>query len=228
MHTLSSLDLKSLNLRNCRRTSENGLLHILSCQKNIKKLNLSNANGVSDHVIDIIDQNCKNLEELSLNSAELTDIAFITISGFSRLKHLNFNSSTLCDFSVFNSSHKLQNLHSLSLTGCKHLLDSNVKALSKSLPKLVKLSLEICTLLTDNSFKWICKKLKHLRYLNMKHARLSANIMKYLPLASKNLKYLKISSLQTPVTEIANFDNFEKFKILIETNCHKSITKFNK
>lgn len=227
LQAVSTLSLNYLNLKNCKRVSETGLLRLIPYLKSIKKLNLSGLNGVTDNVVDLIETNCKKLEVIQLNNTQITDASLLPLSNLLNLVDVSINFSQISDFTYLINLKNSQNLKSLSLAGSKHLTDVDIKSLSKSMKSLGKLNLQSCNLLTDKAFKYICKELKNLKYLDMKYVRLTVNVIRYLPLACRNLKYLKVSQLAEPSCGFQGPEIFGKFKVLVETNGRNSVIKFN-
>ena len=233
LQALRNLDLKHLNLKNCKRVTQEGLIRMLGSLSNLNKLVLSHTNGVTDEVIYAIEENCPAIEELWVADNEVTASGLRAISNLGHLKHLYFSSEGISDFSAFYPERlegrlagKFAGLISLSLSRCKLLQDIDVKNISLDSPLLTKLNLEACNQLTDKAFKWICKKLKRLRYLNVAGIPLSINVHKYIPMLSRNIKMLKISNLQAPLTELTIDLSYEKFKLLEDKNGHISVVKF--
>ena len=228
LQALSLLPLRNLNIKSCRRVSEQGLLFLFSKLGSLEKLNLSNTKGVTDGVIDVIEANCKKLELLMLSSADITEISLVSILNLRNLQHLSLNFCRFSDFSIFTTSEHVKKLKSLSLAGNENLTDFDINCLSKSSDSLYKLNIQKCSLLTDESIKSLCINLKRIKYLDLKYLNISNLIIQYLPFVSKTIKLVKISELKDSCLLDNSFPFIRKFKVLLETDGKSSIIKFKK
>lgn len=191
LQLLSSLQLRRLSLKGCRRVREEGLTELLRSQPGLQRVNLSCTSGVTDGVVEAL-MNCPELERLTLNEAMVSESVFSTLAEMVRLQGLAVN---YC--AELESLHMVQLLGSLSLTrlslvGYSQLTEQDLlEACSGSLHTLRQLRVDNCRAIGDSCLQELLRTCPRLRHVYMLGCRISAQVVRRLP-KLRNLKILSV------------------------------------
>ncbi|KAI9261422.1 hypothetical protein BDA99DRAFT_464372 [Phascolomyces articulosus] len=138
--SLDSLrSLQWLDLSNCRKITDNGMLHLLENNTNLQHLTLSYCKNLTDQTMLYFAQHCtQDLQYLNLQRCtKITDQGFV--------HWLNQAPNAFCA------------LHTLNLTDCSFLTDRAIAHLIVAAPYLNDLSISFCCALSDTSLEELAK-----------------------------------------------------------------------
>ncbi|MFA5074687.1 MAG: F-box protein [Candidatus Babeliales bacterium] len=181
-------NLRILDLKNCRKVTDNGLYHISQGCNLLQKINLYGCKKISDQSLFFLSQGCRNLQDIEfcfsenltavglhcliqncrdLNKIKLWNCDSVFDSDLDFLGQMCpslqeidlFKSETITDNGLINLFRLCQDLRRVKLFGFKKITDQTIIFLIENCSKLEYLDIRECDLITEESLRIIKMKL---------------------------------------------------------------------
>ncbi|GJN40444.1 hypothetical protein PR202_gb29657 [Eleusine coracana subsp. coracana] len=176
--------LRRLSLSRCKPVTDMGLGCVAVGCPDLRDLSLKWCIGVTDLGIKLLAHKCRNLRTLDLSYAMITKDSFPAIMKLPNLEVLTLVGCSGIDDdalssiekhcikslkvtpSMVSSFHRMSNLQTLMLEGCKFMADA-LKSIGKSCASIRQLSLSKCSGVTDAELSSAVSRLKNLLKLDV-------------------------------------------------------------
>ncbi|GJN28500.1 hypothetical protein PR202_gb16633 [Eleusine coracana subsp. coracana] len=136
---------------------------------NLEVLTLVGCSGIDDDALSSMEKDCnKSLKVLDISHCpNATDVGLSSVvKSISNLSELNLSYCCPVTPSMASSFHRIANLQTLKLEGCKLMADA-LRSIGKSCVSIRELSLSKCSGVTDAELSFAVSRLKNLLKLNI-------------------------------------------------------------
>lgn len=170
----SCSQLQVLDLTDCQRISNTGMVAVAHACGQLQELNISSCHLISDAGLIALGQQCHDLRVVKACGCDrLTDAGLAgLVTGTRQLVELNVGwceDITTASLSILAST--CSGLESLDLCGCSKVDDAAVQQLAQGCRQLQTLGLYCCGSLTDDAMHALAQHLPRLQHLNVSGCR---------------------------------------------------------
>eukprot|EP00814_Leptocylindrus_danicus_P016366 CAMPEP_0116029460 /NCGR_PEP_ID=MMETSP0321-20121206/16155_1 /TAXON_ID=163516 /ORGANISM="Leptocylindrus danicus var. danicus, Strain B650" /LENGTH=622 /DNA_ID=CAMNT_0003503845 /DNA_START=136 /DNA_END=2002 /DNA_ORIENTATION=+ len=168
-------NLQYLDLTNCSKVTNGGMRFIGDTCSDLRSINLKHLKRITDVGIRFVTQGCPRLESLNatglylISDGLMRDFGFEGLQALARsdcaktMSALNLSGCFRVSTNALHSISSLENLRSLSLSGCINLALRGVTAVAENCKRLEYLSLAHCgACVTDGMIEQFCGSMRYL------------------------------------------------------------------
>eukprot|EP00937_MAST-01D_sp_MAST-1D-sp2_P001300 g1300.t1 len=168
----AGLQLRRLNLKDCRSLSAQTLAAVASGCPNLTTVYLTRCVNVNDNSVRALATNCVDLTTVYLSDCNLiTDasVEALTANCANLVTVFLVGCTSITDRSVRALAAGCPNLTTINLRLCDKTTDASVKALAAHCPNLATVSLAYCTRVTDESVNALATNCPHLATIYLRY-----------------------------------------------------------